>query len=195
MILLARHGHVENPQGVLYGNLPGFHLSATGRSQAAALGLRLRGFAMAGVYSSPLERAVETAAIATARTPVTVAALSDWEPDPSWVGVPWDQIPASHPEGWGRFMEAPWIDGSRAARALRQISASHPGGTVVVFGHQDPLRAAMLSLRPTPTARLRDDPLPQCALRVLDPSTWRVVRQWDPPAASAWPAGAFRSAR
>ena len=191
MIFLARHGEVDNPHGLLYGALPGFRLSRRGRLQAAALGRRLNRERLAAVYASPLERAVETAAIATGRTPVTVAALLDWEPHPTWVGVPWDVIPTKDPELWATFVDSPWIDAAPAARAIRSIAAAHPGEDVLVVGHQDPLRAAMLSLRPVPTARLRDDPLPQCALRVLDPRTWRVVERWDPPASSAWPAGRF----
>ncbi|RPI21428.1 MAG: histidine phosphatase family protein, partial [Actinobacteria bacterium] len=35
-LLLMRHGEVENPRHVVYSDLPGFHLSAGGRAQAAA---------------------------------------------------------------------------------------------------------------------------------------------------------------
>ena len=38
---LLRHGEVHNPTGVLYGRLPGYHLSERGRAQAQATGLRL----------------------------------------------------------------------------------------------------------------------------------------------------------
>ena len=34
---VVRHGEVHNPTGVLYGRLPGFHLSERGRAQAAAV--------------------------------------------------------------------------------------------------------------------------------------------------------------
>ena len=32
---VVRHGEVHNPDGILYGRLPGFRLSDTGRAQAA----------------------------------------------------------------------------------------------------------------------------------------------------------------
>ena len=35
-IHLVRHGEVENPKGIIYGRLPGFHLSERGQRQAAA---------------------------------------------------------------------------------------------------------------------------------------------------------------
>lgn len=187
MIYVARHGHVENPGNVLYGNLPGFRLSALGRSQALALGQRLARVRLAAVYSSPLERAVETAAIATARSPAIVPELVDWEPDPDWVGLPWSVIPTRYPQRWAEFRARPWLVGAPAALALRRIAATHPGAGILVVGHQDPLRAALQVLRPVPGSRLRDDPLPQCGLRVVDPSSWKVVERWDPPAASAWP--------
>ena len=61
-IHLVRHGHVENPDRVLYGRLPGFQLSTTGREQAATLGRWFADADLAAVLASPLERAQQTAA-------------------------------------------------------------------------------------------------------------------------------------
>jgi broad specificity phosphatase PhoE len=36
IVHLLRHGLVENPSGVIYGRLPGYHLSAEGRLMAIA---------------------------------------------------------------------------------------------------------------------------------------------------------------
>ncbi len=58
---LLRHGEVENPGGVLYGRLPGFHLSALGRKMAERLGSTVTGRDIVRLVSSPLERAQETA--------------------------------------------------------------------------------------------------------------------------------------
>lgn len=59
---LVRHGEVDNPDGILYGRLPGFSLSATGRAQAAAVADALADRDIAAVIASPLQRAQETAA-------------------------------------------------------------------------------------------------------------------------------------
>jgi broad specificity phosphatase PhoE len=59
---LLRHGEVHNPAGVLYGRMPGFHLSETGRKQAQLVADELAGADLAVVLCSPLERARETAA-------------------------------------------------------------------------------------------------------------------------------------
>lgn len=60
-IHLVRHGKVENPKGVIYGRIAGFHLSSLGKEQAAAAGEHLKGRDVGAIWASPLERAQETA--------------------------------------------------------------------------------------------------------------------------------------
>ena len=62
VIHLLRHGEVSNPRGVLYGRLPGFHLSPDGEHMAKAAAAFLAGRDVTLLLSSPLERAQETAA-------------------------------------------------------------------------------------------------------------------------------------
>jgi broad specificity phosphatase PhoE len=62
VVHLVRHGQVENPRRVLYGRLPGYHLSARGRAQAELLAGHFAGARLAAVLASPLERAQQTAA-------------------------------------------------------------------------------------------------------------------------------------
>jgi broad specificity phosphatase PhoE len=62
VVHLVRHGEVANPHGVLYGRIPGFHLSEEGVLQAKAAAAFLAGRDVALLLSSPLERALETAA-------------------------------------------------------------------------------------------------------------------------------------
>jgi broad specificity phosphatase PhoE len=61
VVHLVRHGEVENPRRVLYGRIPGFHLSAEGRVMAKAAANFLEGRDVTVLRSSPLERALETA--------------------------------------------------------------------------------------------------------------------------------------
>lgn len=58
---LLRHGEVYNPEKVLYGRLPGYHLSDLGREMARLAAAALRDRDVVEVRSSPLERALETA--------------------------------------------------------------------------------------------------------------------------------------
>jgi broad specificity phosphatase PhoE len=61
IVHLVRHGEVANPRGVLYGRIPGFHLSEDGRLMAKAAADYLAGRDVTVLMSSPLERARETA--------------------------------------------------------------------------------------------------------------------------------------
>ena len=71
---LLRHGEVHNPDGVLYGRLPGFRLSELGERQAAGRGRRSwPGRDIGYLVSSPLERAQQTAAPLAAATGLDVA--------------------------------------------------------------------------------------------------------------------------
>ena len=62
-IFFVRHGHVYNPQKILYGRLPGFRLSDLGREQAQAAAVALRDIPLAAAFSSPQLRTRQTAAI------------------------------------------------------------------------------------------------------------------------------------
>jgi len=61
VIHLLRHGEVENPDHIVYGRLPGYHLSANGRRMAEAAADFFSGRAVVALFCSPLERALETA--------------------------------------------------------------------------------------------------------------------------------------
>jgi broad specificity phosphatase PhoE len=59
--LLIRHAHCD-PIGIsIAGRAPGVHLNDRGRAEAEQLGERLAPLRITGIYSSPLERALETA--------------------------------------------------------------------------------------------------------------------------------------
>ncbi len=64
---VMRHGEVHNPEGILYGRLPGYRLSERGQSQAQAVADALAHNDIAAVIASPLQRAQETA------TPIAAA--------------------------------------------------------------------------------------------------------------------------
>lgn len=62
IVHLVRHGETHNPNGILYGRLPGFALSEKGQAQAEILGQTLADHDICLVIASPLERAQQTAA-------------------------------------------------------------------------------------------------------------------------------------
>ena len=61
VVHVLRHGEVHNPEGILYGRLPGFVLSAIGHRMAAAAADALGDRDVTHVVASPLDRAQETA--------------------------------------------------------------------------------------------------------------------------------------
>ena len=65
---LMRHGEVHNPEGVLYGRMPGYHLSDLGVQMAEKVAAAIADRDIVHLRVSPLERAQETARpIAVAR--------------------------------------------------------------------------------------------------------------------------------
>lgn len=77
VVHVMRHGEVHNPEGILYGRLPDYHLSERGQAQAQAVAdwLALRDIVY--VVASPLERAQETAAPIAERHGLIVDVDSD----------------------------------------------------------------------------------------------------------------------
>ena len=62
LLLLIRHGENDYVKtGKMAGRIPGVHLNEKGQKQAQALGEALKDVPLKAVYSSPLERAMETA--------------------------------------------------------------------------------------------------------------------------------------
>lgn len=61
IVHLVRHGEVYNPDKILYGRLPGWHLSQRGRRMAVATAQSLRDHDVVYLAASPLQRAQETA--------------------------------------------------------------------------------------------------------------------------------------
>ena len=59
VVHLVRHGQVHNPDGILYGRLPGYGLSEIGRAMAERLGEHFADVPLTHLRCSPLQRARE----------------------------------------------------------------------------------------------------------------------------------------
>ena len=158
-VFLIRHADVENPRRLLYGHLDGFQLSARGREQALALGERLRGADLKRIVSSPLARAVETATLINSRlaTPAVLELdpeLREAEFSRYLQGLPYWQIPVLRPlwfvhkakRGLLPGDEAIEQLGGRVLSVIKRMAAEHPGETMAVVSHADPLQAAWVLL-------------------------------------------------
>ena len=72
IVHLVRHGEVFNPEKVLYGRLPGYHLSELGEAMAQRVGEFLAARDLVHLGASPLLRAQQTAAPLAALRGLTV---------------------------------------------------------------------------------------------------------------------------
>jgi probable phosphoglycerate mutase len=158
-IFLIRHADVENPRGLLYGHLDGFQLSALGRAQALAVGDRLRTAGLKRIVHSPLARAAETAELINSRleTPAVLESepeLREAEFSRYLQGLPYWQIPVRRPLWFvhkakrGLLPGDEAIDqlGGRILSVIKKLARDHPGETMAIVSHADPLQAAWILL-------------------------------------------------
>jgi probable phosphomutase (TIGR03848 family) len=154
-ILLIRHGlndYVKEHR--LAGRTPGVHLNAEGLTQAAALAERLGSAALAAIYSSPLERARETAEPVAARHGLTVQELDGVKETDcgDWTGQPLDEL--SKTDLWQQVQGCPSLFRFPGGESFAEIQArmvaavdfirlAHPEQTVAVFSHADPIKLAV----------------------------------------------------
>lgn len=152
--LLVRHATCH-PVGVsIAGRAPGVSLDVDGRAEAARLADALRAAPIEAIYTSPLERARETAdAIARVHhLPVQQCDAFTEIDFGEWTGCTFDALAAD--ERWRRFntfRSATRIPGGelitevqlRAVRGLEQLRRAHADGTVVVVSHADVIRAVL----------------------------------------------------
>lgn len=152
--LLVRHGTTDAVGKRLTGQMAGFPLNEAGIAQARRLADRLAPLSIAAFYTSPLQRALETAALIAAphgSAPVLRDRLTDIDFG-EWTGKPIAELACD--EGFHRFntqrstARPPGGESMAAVQArvldeLLLIGSAHPESTVVVVGHADPWRMAL----------------------------------------------------
>lgn len=157
LLLLIRHGENDYVKsGRMAGRLPGIHLNEKGQKQAQALADALKDVPLKAVYSSPLERAMETAKPIAESHKLKIFQ----EPDlmdtdiGKWQGRSWRVLGLTKvwrivqnapsrfrfPEGES-FVEAQ----TRCANALENIINKHnkPKDIIAIVFHADPIRLAV----------------------------------------------------
>jgi probable phosphomutase (TIGR03848 family) len=159
IVLLVRHGRTPTTGIILPGRAPGLSLAPAGRADAEAAAARIARLGrVVAVYSSPLERARETAAPIARDHGLPVlfeAELSDlniggWtgmkideaRRRPEWVAI--QQYPAGFRfPGGESFTEMQ----ARMTATLARLAALHSGEIVVAVSHADPIKAAVAGAR------------------------------------------------
>jgi len=157
LLLLVRHGENDYTKThKLAGRLPGVHLNEHGQKQAQALAEALKGVPIKAIYSSPLERAMETANPIAESHKLTI----QQEPDlmdtdiGKWQGKSLASLRLT--KAWRIVQSAPsrfrfpegesFVDAqTRYIDALERIIKAHykPQGVVAVVFHADPIKLAV----------------------------------------------------
>jgi broad specificity phosphatase PhoE len=188
--LLVRHGAFDGLGRTVSGRIPGLGLNETGRAQCRRVAERLRDRPVAAVYSSPLQRALDSAAIlahtlsAPLRTEFdlrevefgswTDRTVDDVSGDPAWRAFHEQRTTTTVPGG-----ESMLAVQTRALACLTRLVPDHVGEAVVCVSHADVIRsvvAACLGFSLDAMVRLTLDPasITELCLGELPPSVIRV---------------------
>lgn len=151
-LLLIRHAANDWVGDRLAGWTPGVHLNDQGRQQATTLAEHLARWPIEAIYSSPLERAVETAEIVAAPHGLAVnveedvgearygewtgASIKELSKKPEWMQVQFNPSSARFPGG-----ESLGEMQARAVAAIERLRVAHPKGVIAVFSHADVIKA------------------------------------------------------
>lgn len=180
---LVRHGEVYNPDGVLYGRLPGFHLSERGHEMAATTARYLadQGLPVATLIVSPLQRAQESAqpisdvfGLPIATEPRVIEPMNRFEGKSFEPGGSALKHPASWPllvnpfrPSWG---EAYKSIAARMVAAMTDAWNAGGDGDVVIVSHQLPIWMVHRSLAGEPL--FHDPRARRCALSSVTSFTY-----------------------
>ena len=173
IVHLLRHGEVHNPGGVLYGRLPGFHLSDRGNRMAERVAETIGDRDITHLRVSPLERVRETAApLAAVRglDPVVdervIESTNVFEGKRFGKGNSTLSSPSSWLHLWNPFRPSwgePYTQvAARMRAAVQDARAAAAGHEAVVVSHQLPIWVARLSAEGRPF--LHDPRRRQCTL-------------------------------
>ena len=152
IILLIRHGENDWVGKKLAGRLPGVHLNQNGLKQAEHLAQTLKEFPFKAIYSSPLERATETAQPLAFAKKMEISIcdnlseinFGDWQGKTIkqmrrlklWKTVQNQPSQMQFPNGES-FINAQ----KRLVACMTQISENHePGDLIACFSHSDAIR-------------------------------------------------------
>lgn len=179
-LYLMRHGHVHNPANILYGRMPGFRLSALGVKQAEAAATWLADKPIAAIYSSPMERARQTAGIVAQRhkglSPLVderileVFTPYEGQPTEKLAAMGWDLYSGNEPP-----YESPAMVLERALDFMEGMVVAHAGESIVAVAHGDILVFPWLQAQGVEPEALMKDRLVDYALPVDYPATASIM--------------------
>ncbi len=163
LLHLVRHGEVANPDGILYGRLPGFALSERGRAMAELASDSLADRPVSRLIASPLQRTRESAAPWAERFGLPIETDDRiLEPTNVFEGtrmrralrnpLNWRHLVNPRRPSWGE----PYVQiRDRMLAAMEAAWRETDGSEVVLVSHQTPIEMVSRSARGLP---LPNDP-------------------------------------
>lgn len=158
IVHLVRHGEVYNPGKILYGRIPGYHLSSRGHSMAARTAKSFAGHDVAYLAASPLLRAQQTAqpiskvtGLDVEECPQVIESGNDFEGlrtkglrSQLWNPKRWPQMYNPLEPSWGE----PFVDiADRMMAAVHDIRDKAEGHEGIVVSHQLPIVMVQRTVR------------------------------------------------
>jgi len=179
--LLVRHATCDPVGRTIAGRLPGISLNDEGRSQAERLAQRLRAVQLDAIYSSPIERATQTAeAIAANGMPVHLADELIELDFGEWTGHTFPALDGD--TQWRRFNQLRSMTRAssgelmlavqaRAVTLVERIRAERPDGRVALVSHGDVIRGLVAHVAGIPLdlfQRIEIDPASVSVIEVSE---------------------------
>lgn len=175
-LAIVRHGEtIENHEGIIQGQLPG-RLSDAGKAQAEALGRDIAGSDFDVIYSSDLQRCVDTAGYIVPYHPgvpvhysekVREISFGKFQGEPS-SSIHWDDLEGTiltrsvaGGESWLELTD-------RVVAFLNEIYEEHADESVLVVTHGGPMRVIRAALSGAALGDLVLERIPNCALWDFD---------------------------
>ncbi|MDE1725211.1 MAG: histidine phosphatase family protein [Thaumarchaeota archaeon] len=165
LILFLRHGQAKNNvERILAGRSKGFPLTDVGVQQAENIGNFLRPFNISKIYSSPIERAEQTAKIVANKVGLDCIIdqrLTEIDMG-SFSGMHYDEMFAKHGNVFLKFYQGhPIVETNgietfenvkkRVLDAVSQYSQKHGNETILFVTHMDPIKSMISTiLQPKP---------------------------------------------
>jgi probable phosphoglycerate mutase len=199
-IIFVRHGSHDLLGRQLCGRMGGVLLNSEGRRQAAAVARRLARETIAAVYSSPLERACETAAPIAAALGLevqTAGALNEADVG-DWTGRAFSELRRTPSrKAWRADRVGACPPGGESAAAvqvrvgtwIQDVAERHRGRTVVAVSHGDVIKSAIAAALGLKLSRLDRFEISAASISVLDASGGGL-KVWSVNETSRWPRSA-----
>lgn len=147
LIRLVRHGEVHNPDGILYGRIPGYHLSELGHRMADAAAASLEGHPVTALWASPLQRTQESAQPWADRFGLPITTDERLIEPTNWFEGTTVRRELRNPKAWAKLAnpvkpgwgEAFTLVRGRMLSVIEDAWRAVDGGEVVMVSHQMPI--------------------------------------------------------